>query len=140
MYEPRRPFSEWRAGPQKVVKVLLLTFEYHDLNGPNGQTLLDSDSNLVKAAFTKLWGQDTVTERQIPLHKSQEWLIETIRAFLPTASEEYRDSLYIVYYNGHGHRNKEGKFTLLRYVPVILKATYFLTTMLPRSHVNVTRR
>lgn len=111
-----QPFSQRRVGPAKAVKALLLTFEYHDLNGSNGQKLLDDETTLVNGAFTRLWGRDAVTEERIPMYKPREWLTNTIRAFLPTASEEVRDTLYIVYYHGHGYRNEKGGFTLLRFV------------------------
>lgn len=94
------------------VRVLLLTFEYHDLR-PG----LDEETTLVSNAFESLWGHDgVVSPFTIRMCNYRAGLRQRLKEFLPS-SEHPRagsDTLYVIYYHGHGGRDAEGKFVLSR--------------------------
>lgn len=105
----------YTRNPNRVerVRVLLLTFEYHDLR-PG----LDEETTRVRRAFESLWGHDgVVSEFTIPMRDYRTELRQRLGEFLPSQGqiEIGLDTLYVVYYHGHGGRNAEGKFTLFRY-------------------------
>lgn len=98
------------------VKVLLLTFEHHDLDD-----VLDRETEDVKEAFELL--NYTVEKEEIRMKHSLAELEVILERFLP--QEECRDTLFIVYYHGHGYlRPADDEFTIFRLekinFPVIL--------------------
>lgn len=87
------------------VKVLLLTFDHHDLD------VLDQETEDVKDAFEKL--NYTVDNKKIRMKRSLAELKVILERFLPR--EECRDTLFIIYYHGHGYlRPEDDEFTIFR--------------------------
>lgn len=81
---------------------------------------MDDETEDVKEAFKKL--NYTVSKAGIRMKHSLDELEVTLEGFLP--QEECRDTLFIIYYHGHGYlRPSDDQFTIFRSektnVPVI---------------------
>lgn len=105
--DDRRRVSRRKGGRSYArVKVLLLTFNHHDLDD-----VLDKETENVKEAFEKL--NYTVYNEEIRMKRSLAGLKVILEEFLP--KEECKDTLFIIYYHGHGYlRPSDDEFTIFR--------------------------
>ena len=93
-----------------MVKVLLLTFAFTDLN-------LESETRQVEAAFQRLGYE--VYNREIGMSNSLKSLQTALEDFLH--GQDNKGALLIIYYHGHGGRGKDKKtLDLMRYAPTTL--------------------
>lgn len=95
------------ASNSPKVKALILTFEYHDVDG------LTKETRDVRYVFESLWGDDMVTKTRIPMQDSLKVLKEQLDEFLPRKNT---DTLFIIYYHGHGFKNRRHQLSLRRSV------------------------
>lgn len=86
------------------VQVLLLTFEFHDL-----EEAFDLETDEVEEAFTRLGYE--VSQFEIPMTDSLPRLQEKQQQFFSDVTE---DTLAIIYYHGHAGRD-DGSLVLSRY-------------------------
>ena len=95
--EDERKKSKRAAGTVEkdytTVKVLILTFKFNDLK-------LEAETKAVEGAFINA-GYVVNEPYEIEMDNSSEKLEKRLRDFLPGKKKD-EDTLYIVYYHGHG--------------------------------------
>lgn len=91
----------------REVNVLLLTFQYHDLG-----SFLDKETEHVRKAFQTL--KYKVSEETIQMGCSLDEIKEQVNRFLKSSKRRPEETLYIIYYHGHGDVTRTGEFTIAR--------------------------